>query len=185
MGVRIIRLVYDCSAANTERIRTPVKEPEAKEAWRSVDDAVAEAFKQSHFRDWDFGIGEVVRNSTNMLKVRLRICLFYHTSNSLQCTGWLIRSARIEHLAQRSCAPYRRRRPSYQPGKRTSRILRHTAEPQGSIPDKAPTRRLKTQTCSSTCSSNSIQMQSHLPRKLWAASLVSLRGYVSLARLIW
>ena len=48
-----------------------MQEPEAKETWGWVDEAVAREIKASHFSEWGFGAGEMVRNSTKMLKVSL------------------------------------------------------------------------------------------------------------------
>jgi salicylate hydroxylase len=49
--------------------RVSLREPEAKEAWRNLEEAAAEEVKKSAFSQWDFGAGELVRNSYNIVKV--------------------------------------------------------------------------------------------------------------------
>ncbi|EKM53970.1 uncharacterized protein PHACADRAFT_257500 [Phanerochaete carnosa HHB-10118-sp] len=46
-----------------------VREPEAKEEWRSIDPAVAEDFKKnSPFSEWPFGAGEAIQNSLKIVR---------------------------------------------------------------------------------------------------------------------
>ena len=49
--------------------RTGMIEPEAKETWKALDETSANAFKKSYFGDWEFGVAEAVRNSTQVIKV--------------------------------------------------------------------------------------------------------------------
>ena len=48
---------------------TFLREPETKETWRAVDEATAERFKQSEFGEWDYGIGELVKSCSRMIRV--------------------------------------------------------------------------------------------------------------------
>ncbi|KIP01415.1 hypothetical protein PHLGIDRAFT_131270 [Phlebiopsis gigantea 11061_1 CR5-6] len=47
------------------------REPEAKETWRTMDDSAIAEMKQSLLSEWDFGGGELVKNSTNVTKYGL------------------------------------------------------------------------------------------------------------------
>ncbi|KIP01125.1 hypothetical protein PHLGIDRAFT_131362 [Phlebiopsis gigantea 11061_1 CR5-6] len=48
-----------------------VREPESKETWRAIDAAASEEFKHSEYSKWSYGAGEVVRNSTRILRYGL------------------------------------------------------------------------------------------------------------------
>lgn len=56
-------------------LRTFFPEPEARETWRAVDEAATEQFKKSKFSEWDFGVGELVKTSHRMIRVRTNKCI--------------------------------------------------------------------------------------------------------------
>lgn len=44
-------------------------EPEANETWKAIDEETMENFKRSRYSQWDFGAGELVKNSAEIIKV--------------------------------------------------------------------------------------------------------------------
>ena len=53
------------------------REVEARETWRAVDEAAAEAFKKTEFSEWDFGAGDLVKSSTKILRVTQSLCRIF------------------------------------------------------------------------------------------------------------
>ncbi|EKM53969.1 uncharacterized protein PHACADRAFT_145505 [Phanerochaete carnosa HHB-10118-sp] len=67
-GNGIHMIAYQVSD-NTISWAVNMREPEAKEEWKSIDPAVAEDFKKnSPFSEWPFGAGELVRNSLKIVR---------------------------------------------------------------------------------------------------------------------
>ena len=54
---------------NLSSYRVTQREPEAKETWRTMDDSAIDEMKQSLLSGWDFGGGELVKNSSYVTKV--------------------------------------------------------------------------------------------------------------------
>lgn len=48
-----------------------VREPESKESWRAIDESAAAEFKKSPYSQWDYGAGEVIRNSAKIIRYGL------------------------------------------------------------------------------------------------------------------
>ena len=60
------------------------REPEAKETWRATDkDSLNEFCEKTTFKDWEYGVGDIVKNSEWIIKVRVfavqfvRSCLLF------------------------------------------------------------------------------------------------------------
>ena len=62
---------YQSAHHNSEPHSTYLPEPETKESWNMLDDATVEQFKKSRFSEWDFGVGEVIKKSSKMLRVSM------------------------------------------------------------------------------------------------------------------
>ena len=75
-----------------------LREPEAKEAWRNLDDVATESVKSSLFSKWDFGAGDIVKNSFNIVKVSFFLHQLLNDASS-SVSVWLLRSPRTEELA--------------------------------------------------------------------------------------
>ncbi|EKM53958.1 uncharacterized protein PHACADRAFT_257472 [Phanerochaete carnosa HHB-10118-sp] len=67
-GVHLIAVQVD---EDTMGWAVTQREPEAKEAWRAMDDVALAELKESQFSTWDFGGGELVRNGTHVTKYGL------------------------------------------------------------------------------------------------------------------
>ena len=46
-----------------------MREPEAKETWRAMDEAGVAEFKKSAVSEWPYGAGDIVKNGWNVTKV--------------------------------------------------------------------------------------------------------------------
>ena len=52
----------------TSRITS--REPEAKETWRAMDEESTNTFKETKFGGWEYGAGDLVKNTEKIIKVR-------------------------------------------------------------------------------------------------------------------
>ncbi|KIP01899.1 hypothetical protein PHLGIDRAFT_96569 [Phlebiopsis gigantea 11061_1 CR5-6] len=67
-GVHMIAVPID---EDTMGFAVTMREPEAKETWRAMDEAGVAEFKKSAVSEWPYGAGEIVKNGWNVTKYGL------------------------------------------------------------------------------------------------------------------
>ena len=63
--------MVEVKSANHFVFRVSQHEEERKESWRSIDEAAKEAFRNGPLSHWSCGAGDMVKNTTKVIKVSL------------------------------------------------------------------------------------------------------------------
>ena len=76
------------------------REPEAKETWRATDkDSLNEFREKTTFKDWEYGVGDIVKNSDWIIKVRVFVCTVCEILLSIDTLVRIVRSSGAENMA--------------------------------------------------------------------------------------